>query len=189
MVSVCPTIGGSNPGLRAELIHSIKEKLSLICGCALTTYPSTFASVSVSCFWQSITCSWMKKSLYYWYTNDDQLLFYHFWVHVGENIVKIRNIILCWWFLRQKPNLKANGISLDIQLYLGQSITYYSLNKKKKEAKRNSTRVLHVVGVKSSILGPFKFLFILLLSYTKWEQQFSYHSNICPCWIDYSMLY
>ncbi|PNY09543.1 hypothetical protein L195_g006096 [Trifolium pratense] len=45
--SVCPTIGGSNPGLRAELIHSVKEQLSLICGCALTTYPSAFASVSI----------------------------------------------------------------------------------------------------------------------------------------------
>lgn len=55
MFSVCPTIGGSNPGLRAELIHSVKEKLSLICGCAFTTYPSAFASVSVSCFWLNIT--------------------------------------------------------------------------------------------------------------------------------------
>ncbi|KAK7257142.1 hypothetical protein RIF29_30900 [Crotalaria pallida] len=45
--SVCPTFGGSNPGLRAELIHSVKEKLSLICGCALTTYPSAFASISI----------------------------------------------------------------------------------------------------------------------------------------------
>ncbi|OVA16131.1 hypothetical protein BVC80_8927g11 [Macleaya cordata] len=45
--SICPTIGGSNPGLRAELIHSVKEKLSLICGCACTTHPSAFASVSI----------------------------------------------------------------------------------------------------------------------------------------------
>ncbi|KAI4323055.1 hypothetical protein L6164_022692 [Bauhinia variegata] len=45
--SVCPTFGGSNPGLRAELIHSIKEKLNLICGCAFMTYPSAFASVSI----------------------------------------------------------------------------------------------------------------------------------------------
>lgn len=50
MVSVCPTLGGSNPGLRAELIHSVQEKLSLICGCAFMTYPSAFASVSVSSF-------------------------------------------------------------------------------------------------------------------------------------------
>ncbi|KAA8526745.1 hypothetical protein F0562_009026 [Nyssa sinensis] len=45
--SVCPTFGGSNPGLRAELIHSMKEELSLICGCALMTHPSAFASISV----------------------------------------------------------------------------------------------------------------------------------------------
>ncbi|KAG4960705.1 uncharacterized protein LOC114375987 isoform X2 [Glycine soja] len=45
--SVCPTVGGSNPGLRAELIHSVKEKLNLICGCAFMTYPSAFASVSI----------------------------------------------------------------------------------------------------------------------------------------------
>ncbi|MCL7033700.1 hypothetical protein MKW94_029532, partial [Papaver nudicaule] len=45
-VSICPTIGGSNPGLRAELIRSVKEKLSLICGCACTTHPSAFASVA-----------------------------------------------------------------------------------------------------------------------------------------------
>ncbi|CAL0303726.1 unnamed protein product [Lupinus luteus] len=45
--SVCPTFGGSNPGLRAELIHSAKEKLNLSCGCALTAYPSAFASISI----------------------------------------------------------------------------------------------------------------------------------------------
>ncbi|KAL5732197.1 hypothetical protein ACHQM5_004844 [Ranunculus cassubicifolius] len=45
--SVCPTIGGNDPGLRAELIHSPKEKLSLICGCTCSAHPSAFASVSV----------------------------------------------------------------------------------------------------------------------------------------------
>ncbi|KAK7324510.1 hypothetical protein VNO77_28115 [Canavalia gladiata] len=45
--SLCPTLGGSNPGLRAELIHSVKEKINLICGCAFMTYPSVFASVSI----------------------------------------------------------------------------------------------------------------------------------------------
>ena len=50
LVSVCPSFGGSNPGLRAEIIRSVKEKLSLICGCAFTMHPSAFASVSVSCF-------------------------------------------------------------------------------------------------------------------------------------------
>lgn len=51
MVSLCPTFGGSNPGLRAELIHMVKEQLSLILGCAFMTHPSAFASISVSlCF-------------------------------------------------------------------------------------------------------------------------------------------
>ncbi|KAF9589448.1 hypothetical protein IFM89_023766 [Coptis chinensis] len=45
--SVCPTFGGSDPGMRAELIHSVKEKLSLICGVACTTQPSAFASVAI----------------------------------------------------------------------------------------------------------------------------------------------
>ncbi|XP_057958274.1 uncharacterized protein LOC131151093 [Malania oleifera] len=45
--SVSPTFGGSSPGLRAELIHSVKEQLSLICGCALMAYPSAFASISI----------------------------------------------------------------------------------------------------------------------------------------------
>ncbi|KAJ7948792.1 Epstein-barr nuclear antigen [Quillaja saponaria] len=45
--SMCPTFGGSNPGLKAELIHSVKEKLNVTCGCAFTTYPSAFASVSI----------------------------------------------------------------------------------------------------------------------------------------------
>lgn len=31
-----------------EFTHSIKEELSLICGCSLVTNPSAFASVSVS---------------------------------------------------------------------------------------------------------------------------------------------
>lgn len=48
IVSLCPTFGGSNPGMRAELIHLVKEQLSVICGCALTTHPSAFASISVS---------------------------------------------------------------------------------------------------------------------------------------------
>ncbi|GAB4846599.1 hypothetical protein Ancab_025605 [Ancistrocladus abbreviatus] len=45
--SVCPTFGGSDPGMRAEIVHSMKEELSLICGCSLTAYPSAFASVSL----------------------------------------------------------------------------------------------------------------------------------------------
>ena len=45
--SLCPTFGGSNPGLRAELIHSVKEQLNLICGGSFTAHPSAFASISV----------------------------------------------------------------------------------------------------------------------------------------------
>ncbi|XP_074290165.1 uncharacterized protein LOC141616902 [Silene latifolia] len=45
--NLCPTIGGSDPGVRAELIHSVKEQLSLIYGCSCSTYPSAYASVSL----------------------------------------------------------------------------------------------------------------------------------------------
>ncbi|XP_051134970.1 uncharacterized protein LOC127254112 [Andrographis paniculata] len=45
--SLCPTFGGSCPGLRMELTHSLKDELSLICGCAFVTHPSAYASVSV----------------------------------------------------------------------------------------------------------------------------------------------
>ena len=48
-VSLCPTFGGSNPGLHAELTHSVNDHLNLICGCAATTHPSAFASLAVSC--------------------------------------------------------------------------------------------------------------------------------------------
>ncbi|KAL8510039.1 hypothetical protein ACS0TY_017025 [Phlomoides rotata] len=45
--SLCPTFGGSCPGVRMEVTHSVKEALNLSCGCALVTHPSAFASVSV----------------------------------------------------------------------------------------------------------------------------------------------
>ncbi|CAI9784292.1 unnamed protein product [Fraxinus pennsylvanica] len=45
--SLRPTFGGSNPGTQVEFTHSIKEELSLICGCSLVTHPSAFASVSI----------------------------------------------------------------------------------------------------------------------------------------------
>ncbi|KAK8519982.1 hypothetical protein V6N13_031543 [Hibiscus sabdariffa] len=45
--SLCPTFGGSNPGLRAEVIHTVKEDLNLICGCSLVEHPSAFASISL----------------------------------------------------------------------------------------------------------------------------------------------
>ncbi|XP_021895015.1 uncharacterized protein LOC110812530 [Carica papaya] len=44
--SLCPTLGGSSPGMRAELIHSLREDLNLICGCAATSHPSAFLSIS-----------------------------------------------------------------------------------------------------------------------------------------------
>lgn len=47
-LSLCPTFGGNNPGVRAELIHSLREEVSVICGCALVNRPSAFASISVS---------------------------------------------------------------------------------------------------------------------------------------------
>ncbi|KAL8108386.1 hypothetical protein AgCh_024739 [Apium graveolens] len=47
-VSLNPTFGGSNPGVRAEIVHSVREELSLLCGCALPTHPSAYASVSAS---------------------------------------------------------------------------------------------------------------------------------------------
>jgi hypothetical protein len=45
-VSVCPTFGGSNPGIKAEVIHSLSDDLNLICGYALNAHPSAFASVA-----------------------------------------------------------------------------------------------------------------------------------------------
>ncbi|KAK8638231.1 hypothetical protein V6N13_136669 [Hibiscus sabdariffa] len=45
--SLCPTFGGSNPGLRAEVNHTVKEDLNLICGCSLVAHPSAFASISL----------------------------------------------------------------------------------------------------------------------------------------------
>ncbi|KHG11191.1 ATP-dependent helicase/nuclease subunit A [Gossypium arboreum] len=45
--SLCPTFGGSNPGLRAEVIHTVKDNLNLICGCSLVAHPAAFASISL----------------------------------------------------------------------------------------------------------------------------------------------
>lgn len=46
-LSFCPTFGGSNPGMRTELIHSIKEEVNLIYGCSCTRHPSAYASISL----------------------------------------------------------------------------------------------------------------------------------------------
>lgn len=48
MISLSPTFGGSNPGFRAEIVHSVKKHLNLMCGCSFISHPSAFASVSVS---------------------------------------------------------------------------------------------------------------------------------------------
>ncbi|KAL2943349.1 Chromosome partition protein MukB [Bienertia sinuspersici] len=45
--SLSPTFGGSDPGLRAEFAHSVKDQLNLIYGCSFSTHPSAFASVSL----------------------------------------------------------------------------------------------------------------------------------------------
>jgi hypothetical protein len=63
MVSLCPTFGGTSPGLRAELIHSVKEQLSLIVGCAFVTHPSAFASISVSHCLHSSSPSMLIKGI------------------------------------------------------------------------------------------------------------------------------
>ncbi|KMT13258.1 hypothetical protein BVRB_4g085200 [Beta vulgaris subsp. vulgaris] len=46
-LSLSPTFGGNDPGLRAELVHSVKDKLNLIYGCSYSTYPTAFASASL----------------------------------------------------------------------------------------------------------------------------------------------
>ncbi|KAG7657372.1 hypothetical protein ISN44_As01g044480 [Arabidopsis suecica] len=45
-LSVCSTFGGSNPGIKTEVIQSLNDNINMICGCAFTAHPSTFASVS-----------------------------------------------------------------------------------------------------------------------------------------------
>ncbi|KAK8457362.1 hypothetical protein SEVIR_3G173200v4 [Setaria viridis] len=41
-VSVCPTFGGSDPGIRAEFVHSLKEELNVMCGFSCSRHPSAF---------------------------------------------------------------------------------------------------------------------------------------------------
>ncbi|VVB00335.1 unnamed protein product [Arabis nemorensis] len=45
-LSVCSTFGGSNPGMKTEVIHSLNDNINMICGCAITAHPSAFASLS-----------------------------------------------------------------------------------------------------------------------------------------------
>ena len=46
--SVCPTFGGSDPGIRAEFVHSLKEELNVMCGFSCSRHPSAFTALSVS---------------------------------------------------------------------------------------------------------------------------------------------
>ncbi|KAG8081601.1 hypothetical protein GUJ93_ZPchr0286g2804 [Zizania palustris] len=46
-VSVCPTFGGSDPGIRAEFVHSLKEELNVMCGFSCSRHPSAFTAVSL----------------------------------------------------------------------------------------------------------------------------------------------
>ncbi|XP_044961235.1 uncharacterized protein LOC123412349 [Hordeum vulgare subsp. vulgare] len=46
-LSVCPTIGGSRPGVSTELVHSVSEEASVACGYSHTSSPSAYASVSL----------------------------------------------------------------------------------------------------------------------------------------------
>uniref|UniRef100_A0ACD5XBS5 Uncharacterized protein n=1 Tax=Avena sativa TaxID=4498 RepID=A0ACD5XBS5_AVESA len=45
--SMCPTFGGSRPGLSTELVHSVNEKASVACGYSCTASPSAYASISI----------------------------------------------------------------------------------------------------------------------------------------------
>lgn len=46
--SVCPTFGGSDPGIRAEFVHSLKQELNVMCGFSCSRHPSAFTALSVS---------------------------------------------------------------------------------------------------------------------------------------------
>ncbi|XP_051208923.1 uncharacterized protein [Lolium perenne] len=46
-VSVCPTFGGSDPGIKAEIVHSLKEELSVMYGLSCSRHPSAFTSLSL----------------------------------------------------------------------------------------------------------------------------------------------
>jgi len=46
-VSVCPTFGGSDPGVRAEVVHSLKEELNLMCGLSCSQRPSAYTALSI----------------------------------------------------------------------------------------------------------------------------------------------
>ncbi|OEL17611.1 hypothetical protein BAE44_0021373 [Dichanthelium oligosanthes] len=45
--SLCPTFGGSDPGVRAEVVHSLKDELNLMCGLSCSRHPSAFTALSI----------------------------------------------------------------------------------------------------------------------------------------------
>uniref|UniRef100_A0A0E0DX33 Uncharacterized protein n=1 Tax=Oryza meridionalis TaxID=40149 RepID=A0A0E0DX33_9ORYZ len=45
--NICPTFGGSRPGLSMELIHSVNENTGVVCGYSHTVSPSAYASISI----------------------------------------------------------------------------------------------------------------------------------------------
>nr|CAB3464637.1 unnamed protein product [Digitaria exilis] len=47
-VSVCSTFGGSDPGIRTEFVHSLKEEVNVMCGFSCSRHPSAFTALSVS---------------------------------------------------------------------------------------------------------------------------------------------
>lgn len=46
-LSVTPTFGGRNGGLKTEVVHTMRDQFSFACGCAFTINPTAFASISV----------------------------------------------------------------------------------------------------------------------------------------------
>ncbi|XP_052166125.1 uncharacterized protein LOC127782885 [Oryza glaberrima] len=46
-VSLCPTFGGNDPGVRAEVIHSLKDELNVMCGLSCSRHPSAFTALSI----------------------------------------------------------------------------------------------------------------------------------------------
>ncbi|KAF8696306.1 hypothetical protein HU200_037212 [Digitaria exilis] len=46
-VSLCPTFGGNDPGVRAEVVHSLKEELNFMCGLSCSRHPSAFTALSI----------------------------------------------------------------------------------------------------------------------------------------------
>ncbi|AQK87708.1 hypothetical protein ZEAMMB73_Zm00001d038747 [Zea mays] len=46
-ISVCPTFGGTDPGICTEFVHSLKEEVSVMCGFSCSRHPSAFTALSL----------------------------------------------------------------------------------------------------------------------------------------------